>query len=51
MSIFHNPFDPDVRLGKGCSCGRHSSQAAHDLDVQSVQDLSLIHISEPTRPY
>ena len=41
MSIFHNPFDPDVRLGKGCSCGRHSSQAAHDLDVQSVQDRAV----------
>ena len=36
MAIFTNPFDPDARLGRGCSCGRHASQAEHDgRDVQS----------------
>ncbi|MCU0897773.1 MAG: ABC transporter substrate-binding protein [Burkholderiales bacterium] len=30
MSAFKNPFDPNVRLGASCSCGRHASQAEHD---------------------
>lgn len=30
MSAFRNPFDPSIRLGHGCSCGRHTSDAEHD---------------------
>ena len=30
MTMFRNPFDTGTRLGKGCSCGAHSSQAAHE---------------------
>jgi len=30
MSAFSDPFDPTSR--RGCSCGQHASQAAHDLD-------------------
>lgn len=38
MSLFRNPFDPNLRLGKGCSCGQHGSQTEHDLDAQAAQD-------------
>src|SRR5258705_7904661 len=31
MSAFSNPFNPGVRLGAGCNCGRHASQAEHEL--------------------
>ncbi|MEC5385203.1 CmpA/NrtA family ABC transporter substrate-binding protein [Uliginosibacterium sp. H3] len=41
MSIFRNPFDPEVRLHKGCSCGQHSSQAEHDTSVQTAQDRAV----------
>jgi nitrate/nitrite transport system substrate-binding protein len=30
MSAFNDPFDPDQSLRRGCSCGRHASQAEHD---------------------
>lgn len=30
MSAFHDPFDSQVKLGNGCSCGRHASQTEHD---------------------
>jgi nitrate/nitrite transport system substrate-binding protein len=30
MSGFDNPFDPDLKLSRGCSCGRHHTQAEHD---------------------
>ncbi|MGD9869012.1 MAG: CmpA/NrtA family ABC transporter substrate-binding protein [Hyphomicrobiales bacterium] len=30
MSFTKDPYDADVRLGNGCSCGCHSSQAEHD---------------------
>ena len=30
MSAFHDPFDPEVRLGQGCSCGRHTDAAEHE---------------------
>lgn len=35
MSAFTNPFDPDVRLGAGCSCGRHRDEAEHAAAQQS----------------
>jgi nitrate/nitrite transport system substrate-binding protein len=35
MSTFDNPFDPHRPLnGRGCSCGRHRSQAEHDAHAQ-----------------
>ena len=30
MSTFDNPFDANRDLTKGCACGAHASQAAHD---------------------
>src|SRR3979490_1750515 len=33
MSAFSNPFNPGVRLGAGCDCGRHASQAEHELAI------------------
>src|SRR5882724_7848371 len=30
MPAFDNPFDPDVRLGAACGCGKHGSHAEHD---------------------
>ena len=33
MSAFDDPFDPDIELVRqGCRCGRHASEAEHDLD-------------------
>ena len=35
MSTFDNPFDPARRLhSRGCSCGRHVSDAEHDAAAQ-----------------
>src|SRR6267154_1853926 len=33
MSAFSNPFNPRVRLGAGCDCGKHASQAEHEAAV------------------
>ena len=33
MSGFDNPFDPKTKLNKGCSCGKHGSQEAHDKEI------------------
>ncbi|KAF7599543.1 MAG: nitrate ABC transporter substrate-binding protein [Candidatus Dactylopiibacterium carminicum] len=41
MSIFRNPFDPDQALHRGCSCGRHASQAEHDIALQAAQDRAV----------
>ncbi|MHB1668460.1 CmpA/NrtA family ABC transporter substrate-binding protein [Thiomonas sp.] len=32
MSVHDDPFNPYVRLGGCCCCGRHATQAAHDAD-------------------
>jgi len=41
MGIFTNPFDSSARLGGGCSCGRHRTQAEHDgLDARSEEALA-----------
>jgi nitrate/nitrite transport system substrate-binding protein len=38
MATFTDPFDSNVRLGRGCNCGRHRSQAEHDaLDLGSEE--------------
>jgi nitrate/nitrite transport system substrate-binding protein len=34
MSLI-NPFDPDVKIHAGCSCGQHSSEAEH-LEAESA---------------
>jgi nitrate/nitrite transport system substrate-binding protein len=33
MSAFHDPFDPQVKLAPGCSCGRHADESAHEADL------------------
>lgn len=39
MSLFRSPFDPDVKLSRHtCACGRHASQAEHDL-AQPAPDV------------
>ena len=39
MSIFNtDPFDANRSI-KGCSCGRHSSQAEHDASVPDIETL------------
>ena len=30
MSGLDNPFDPNIKLTNGCTCGRHSSQEEHE---------------------
>lgn len=37
MSAFDNPFDPEVRLGRGCSCGQHATQQEHEAAVTARQ--------------
>jgi nitrate/nitrite transport system substrate-binding protein len=32
MSAFDDPYDPNVKLGGSCSCGRHASAAEHAAD-------------------
>ncbi|MGX1097565.1 CmpA/NrtA family ABC transporter substrate-binding protein [Amorphus sp. MBR-141] len=34
MSTFDNPFDPRTRSA-ACSCGKHTSQGAHDADLRA----------------
>lgn len=41
MSAFENPFNAHVRLGAGCTCGEHASQAAHDAAVSVSDNLPL----------
>lgn len=33
MSTFDNPFDPDQSLHRGCTCGKHASQADHNAAI------------------
>jgi nitrate/nitrite transport system substrate-binding protein len=35
MSGFKSPYDPNIRLTSGCGCGRHSSRAEHDAQVEA----------------
>ncbi len=45
MSGLDDPFDPNIQLSaKGCSCGRHSSQAEHQLD----EDARIGRVVEST---
>jgi nitrate/nitrite transport system substrate-binding protein len=40
MSMTHDPFDPEVKLAHGCTCGRHEDQAAHNADAASGEALA-----------
>jgi nitrate/nitrite transport system substrate-binding protein len=41
MGTFTDPFNPHHRLGVGCNCGQHKSQAEHDaLDTRSEEALA-----------
>lgn len=45
MSAFDDPFDPKTKLAsQGCSCGRHSNQAEHQLD----EDARIGRVVETT---
>ena len=33
MSAFKDPFNPEVKLARGCNCGRHADEAEHAADV------------------
>src|SRR5690242_7398321 len=33
MSAFKDPFDANTSLTRGCSCGRHGSEADHQADL------------------
>ena len=44
MSLFSNPFNPNIRLGAGCSCGQHRSAEEH---AQSSATLSSPTLSSP----
>jgi len=38
MSAFKNPFDFNLRLKGGCSCGKHHSQAEHDAEQARLNE-------------
>jgi len=41
MGTFTDPFDSAARLGGGCNCGQHRTQAEHDrLDTRSEEALA-----------
>ena len=35
MALFKNPFDADRRILRGCDCGRHESQSAHERAMRA----------------
>ncbi|HEY5798043.1 MAG TPA: CmpA/NrtA family ABC transporter substrate-binding protein [Bosea sp. (in: a-proteobacteria)] len=35
MALFKNPFDGERRIRRGCDCGRHESQSAHERAMQA----------------
>ncbi len=35
MALFKNPFDADRRIRRGCDCGRHESQSAHERAIRA----------------
>jgi nitrate/nitrite transport system substrate-binding protein len=42
MSAFKDPFNPEVKLGSGCGCGRHKDQAEHDAASVSAGDSDAL---------
>ena len=50
MSTFDNPFNPSRSLNSsGCSCGRHISQAAHELDAAA--QLQCVPVESEEKRY
>jgi len=41
MSTFDDPFDSSVRLGAGCSCGRHANEAQHNVAAREADRLAV----------
>jgi nitrate/nitrite transport system substrate-binding protein len=35
MALFKNPFDADRGIRRGCDCGRHESQSAHERAIRA----------------
>jgi nitrate/nitrite transport system substrate-binding protein len=35
MSGFRNPYDPNVKLSAGCTCGRHATPAEHAAALEA----------------
>jgi nitrate/nitrite transport system substrate-binding protein len=35
MSAYQNPFDPELTLGAGCSCGGHASESEHEAALST----------------
>src|SRR5689334_3753848 len=42
MSAFKDPFNSEVKLGHGCSCGHHPNQAEHDAASVSLNDSDAL---------
>jgi len=42
MSAFKDPFNSEVKLGHGCSCGHHTNQAEHDAASVSLNDSDAL---------
>ncbi len=42
MSAFKDPFDASTSLTRGCSCGRHADEAAHQADLAGLTSDSEI---------
>ncbi|KPF96273.1 nitrate ABC transporter substrate-binding protein [Rhodopseudomonas sp. AAP120] len=42
MSTFDNPFDPNRRLGGGCSCGKHATEADHAADAAALAQQPMV---------
>ena len=38
MSVFDDPFDPNSKLARRCSCGAHASQGEHDAAERAARD-------------
>ena len=45
MASFSDPFDPKAKLGHGCSCGHHASQADHDRASRAVDASDIEAVS------
>jgi nitrate/nitrite transport system substrate-binding protein len=48
MALFDNPFNANARFGKGCSCGRHESDAAHRAAL-SAEAVAIENAGEESR--
>jgi nitrate/nitrite transport system substrate-binding protein len=42
MTAFKDPFNPEVALGSGCSCGRHRDGADHDAEMERHADSEAL---------